>query len=112
MVCEYDAGRRTDDDLNKPSGISHISFILPTSFLSCQFIPPLVVHPKLPRSHSHKLLKRPREVALIVIADLKTNLRAVLVGRQEQLLGAVDANARKIIDKRDIHLLLENVRQP
>ena len=49
---------------------------------------------------------------MIVVAYLKTYFRAALAGRQQKLFGTLDTHTGQVIDDGNIHLLLEDVRQP
>lgn len=67
----------------------------------------LISGPELARCHPDKPLKSSAKIALIVIADLKTNLRAILLGRQQQLLGPLYPYTCQVIYNRNAHLFFE-----
>ena len=71
-----------------------------------------VLDPELTWRHPYKSLECSRKIALIIIADLKTNFRAVLRRSQQQLLRPLYPNAGQVIYKSDTHLLFEYMGQP
>ncbi len=66
-----------------------------------------VIFSELPRSHTYDRFERARKVALIIISNAETDLRAVFIRRQKHLFGMPDPNIRQVIDQGDPHLFLE-----
>ncbi len=67
----------------------------------------LISRPELTRRRPNKGFKRPGKIALVIIPDLKANLGAILVGRQQQLLGSFHTNACEVIYQGNAHLLFK-----
>ena len=72
----------------------------------------MIIGPELTRRHPNKPLKSAGEIALIVVAYLKANLRTILVRRKQQLFRSLYPNTREVIYNRDAHLLFEYMGQP
>jgi len=70
---------------------------------------PLIAAAELARGHADDGLERAREIALVVVADLEADLRAVLLGREEQVFGVFYAHAGDVFDDGDAHLVFEDV---
>ena len=72
----------------------------------------LVLDTKLTRRHTDKLFKSAGKIALIIVADLEANLRAVLISCQQKPFCTFYPHICKVIDYRNAHLFLEYMSQP